>query len=138
MQRDSILGFSWEFLDEMTVWALVLGCVVAVGGGVVMGSVTFTAGCVIALGIDVALVRTATHRGQRELADGRVDSVAPMVMLAGRLIVKAGLLVLAILVPGALGFAGTVVGALTFDITLLVVGSIVAASRTMRHPKEGR
>jgi hypothetical protein len=59
-------------------------------------------------------------------------------MLAGRLVVKAGLLMAAIFVPQVLGFAGTVVGALTFDITLVVVGSITAASRTMRHPREGR
>ncbi len=65
-------------------------------------------------------------------------AVAPTVMLAGRLIVKAGLLVIAIFVPADLAFTGTVVGALTFDITLVVVGSIIAASRTMRHTKEGR
>ena len=138
MEQNSVLGFSWEFLDEMTVWSLVIGCVTAVVGGVILTSPTFTAGCVVALGIDIALVRAATHRGRRELAQGRIDPIAPAVMLAGRLVAKAGLLVMAILVPQALGFTGTVIGALTFDITLVVVGSIVAASRTMRHPKEGR
>ena len=101
-------------------------------------SAAFAVGCLVAVGVDVVLVRVATHRARRELAAGRIDSVAPTVMLAGRLIVKAGLLVLAIFIPQVLGFAGTVVGVLTFDITLVVVGSIVAASRTMRHPKEGR
>ena len=138
MENDAVMGFSWDFLDEMGVWALVIGGVIAVGGGVLLQSTAFAAGCLIAVGVDVALVRTATHRARRELAAGRIDAVAPTVMLAGRLIVKAGLLVLAIFVPAALAFTGTVIGALTYDITLLVVGSIVAASRTMRHTREGR
>jgi hypothetical protein len=138
MENGSALGFSWDFLDEMTVWSLVIGASIAVVGGVLLGSVAFAAGCLLALGVDVALVRVSTHRARAELAEGRVDSVAPMVMLAGRLVAKALLLVLAIFVPQYLGFTGTVVGALTFDITLVVVGSITAASRTMRHSKEGR
>jgi len=133
-----MLGFSWDFLDEMTVWSLVIGLVIAVGGGFLLGSVSFAVGCVVALIVDVALVRVSTHRARQELLEGRIDSVAPTVMLAGRLVVKAGLLVAAIFVPQMLGFAGTVAGALTFDLTLVVVGSIIAASRTMQHPKEGR
>jgi len=138
VEHGSVLGFSWDFLDEMTVWSLVIGCSIALIGGVLLNSTAFAVGCLVALGIDLALVRTATHRARRELAEGRVDAVAPTVMLAGRLVVKTGLLVAAIFMPQRLGFAGTVVGALTFDLTLVVVGSIVAASRTMRQPKEGR
>jgi len=138
VEQSSILGFSWDFLDEMTVWALVIGCTLALLGGFALKSVPFATGCLVALGIDVLIVRSTTQRARRELAQGRVDSVAPTALVAGRLLVKAGLLVLATLVPQFLGFAGTVVGVLTFDLTLVVVGSILAASRTMRHPKEGR
>lgn len=138
MDRDSVLGFSWDFIDEMSLWSLVIGGSIAVIGGIALQSVPFALGCLVAVGVDIVLVRVATHRARHELAAGRIDSVAPTLMVAGRLIVKAGLLVLALLIPQVLGFAGTVVGALTFDITLVVVGSIVAASRTMRHPKEGR
>jgi hypothetical protein len=138
VEQGSVLGFSWEFLDEMSVWALGLGVAIAIVGGVLLESAAFAIGCLVALGVDVALVRVATHRARRELAEGRIDSVAPTVMLAGRLVVKAGLLVAAIFVPQMLGFTGTVVGVLVYDTTLIVVGSIVAASRTMRHTKEGR
>ena len=138
MEQNSVLGFSWDFLDEMAAWSLAIGCTIAVVAGFILGSTAFVAGCVVAVGIDVTLVRAATHRARRELEEGRIDALAPTLMLAGRLAVKAALLVAAIFVPRVLGFTGTVVGALTFDITLVVVGSIIAASRTMRHPKEGR
>lgn len=138
MEQTSVLGFSWDFLDEMAAWSLGIGCTIAVVGGLLLGSVAFAAGCLVAVGIDVALVRMATHRARRELDEGRIDALAPTVMLAGRLVVKAGLFAVALFVPRVLGFTGTVAGALTFDITLVVVGSVIAASRVMRHPKEGR
>jgi uncharacterized membrane protein YdfJ with MMPL/SSD domain len=138
VEQKSVMGFSWDFLDEMTIWALVIGASIAVGGGVVLQSISFGVGCLFAVGVDVGLVRISTHRARRELEQGRIDSVAPTVMLAGRLVVKALLLVAALFVPQVLGFTGTVIGALTFDLTLAVVGSIAAASQTMHHPKEGR
>jgi hypothetical protein len=138
VEQSTMLGFSWEFLDQMTVWTAGLAIAVALIGGIALGSVPFAAGCLVAAGIDVVLVRISTHRASRELADGRIDAVAPIVMLGGRLLVKAGLLVLAIFVPAVLGFAGTATGALMFDTTLVVVGSIIAAQRVMQHPKEGR
>ena len=139
MEQDpTVLGFSWDFIDEMSVWSLIIGVSIALIGGFLLKSVAFAVGCLVAVGVDVALVRIATRSGRRAFGEGRIDSVAPTVMLAGRLVVKAGLLVVALFVPQDLAFAGTVVGALTFDITLVVVGSIIAASRTMRRPKEGR
>jgi hypothetical protein len=133
MKSQSSLGFSWDFLDEMTVWSLIIGFAIAFIGGFVLQSVAFGVGCVIAVCIDVALVRSATHRARTGLAEGRVDASAPMIMLAGRAVAKAILLVVAMFAPGLHVFSGTVFGALTFDVTLIVVGSIVAASRTMHH-----
>jgi len=138
MHNESVFGFSWDFLDEMTVWALAIGVLIALVGGGVLHSFAFSLGCLLTVGADVILVRAATARARRELAAGRIDPVAPTVMLAGRLIVKAGLLVVSVFVPRIMGFVGTVAGALTFDLTLVVVGSIVAGSQMMRHPKEGR
>jgi hypothetical protein len=137
-QEHTVLGFSWDFLDEMTVWAVWIAAGVALVGGVMLQSVSFAVGCLVAAGIDVALVRVAAHRARREMAGGRIDAAAPTVMLAGRLVAKALLLTLALFVPYILGFAGTVAGALVFDLTLVIVGSVIAAARTMRRPKEGR
>lgn len=138
MQHDATFGFSWEFLDEMTVWSLVVGLAIAIVGGFLFESVAFAVGCLVALAVDLGLVRIATNRGRAEVAGGRLDSIAPTVMLAGRLIAKACLLGAAVFVPKVLGFTGTIAGALTFDVTLVVAGSIVAVSRTMRHSGEGR
>ncbi|NTU71873.1 MAG: hypothetical protein HGB10_08670 [Coriobacteriia bacterium] len=137
MKQQEVFGFSWGFLDEIAAWSLGLGGVIALGGGLLLKSVAFAVGCLIAVAVDVALVRLATGRARRELAAGRIDPVAPMIMLAGRLIVKAGILVTSLLIPMAHGFAGTVAGALVFDTTLVVVGSILAAYRTMRHSGRG-
>jgi hypothetical protein len=132
------MGFSWDFIDEIGWWSLGIGVVLAVVGGYLLGSSAFAVGCLVAVGTDVVLVRIATRRGRRALAEGSGDAVAPTLMLAGRLLVKTALLVVALFVPQDLAFAGTIVGVLTFDVTLALVGSVLAASRTMRHPKEGR
>jgi len=58
-------------------------------------------------------------------------------MLGGRFLVKAGLMTLALAIPRLLSFPGTVVGALTFDITLAFVGSILALARGFRAPRMG-
>jgi hypothetical protein len=105
---------------------------------VLTGDVTFVTGCLIGAAVDIGLVRVASHRAKREFAEGRVDATAPIVMVAGRLLVKVGLLLVAFFVPTFMSLAGTVVGVLVFDLTLAFVGSVLAASRTMHRPKEGR
>ena len=80
----------------------------------------------------------SVRRARRELEAGRIDSVAPIVMLPGRLLVKAGLLVLALVVRESSAFAGAVAGVLVFDLTLAFGGSAVAIGRGMRRPREGR
>jgi hypothetical protein len=138
VEHDSVMGFSWDFIDEIGVWSLVIGTGIALIGGYLLGSPAFAIGCLVAVGLDVALVRIATRRGRSALAEGSVDAVAPTLMLAGRLLAKTALLVIALFVPQDLAFAGTIVGALIFDVTLAFVGSALAAARTMRHSKEGR
>jgi hypothetical protein len=133
-----VFGFSWHFIDELSWWALGIALVISAVVFVPTGDTAFVVGCLVGAAVDVGMVRLASHRGRRELEAGRIDSVAPMVMVAGRLVAKLGLLLIAFTFPAFMSLAGTVVGILVFDLTLALVGSVLAASRTMRRPKEGR
>jgi hypothetical protein len=137
MTAQATFGFGWDFLDEMTWWALGIAFAIAIGGAFVTGQISFAVGCVVGVCLDVALVRGATHRARRTLEHGQVDPVAPLVMVVGRLVVKAALLVLALALPRVMSFPGTVVGVLSYDVTLSFVGSIVAAIR-LSHDGRGK
>jgi hypothetical protein len=132
MSETSTFGFSWEFLNQMSIWSLGIAAVAAVGGALVTGRIAFAVSCLVAATIDVLLVRFAVRHAQRTLYFGNVDAMPALLMTAGRLLVKAGLLVLALAAPSIMSFPGTVVGVLTFDVTLSFVGSIVAAVRMGR------
>jgi hypothetical protein len=131
-------GFAWDFIDEIVWWALGIAGAAAAVAAIAFDDVAFALGCVVAASVDLVLVRVASGRARRGLARGEIDNAAPIIMVAGRLLAKAGLLLLSIAVPTVLGFAGTVVGVLVFDLTLALVGSIKAAARTMRPSKRGR
>jgi hypothetical protein len=135
---EQIFGFSWPFIDELSWWTV--GIALAVSGVAFFyaGDTAFVVGCLVGVAVDVGLVRLASIRGRRELEAGRIDAVAPMIMVPGRLMAKVGLLLVAFFFPTFMSLAGTVVGVLLFDLTLAVVGSVLAASRTMRRPREGR
>jgi hypothetical protein len=135
---EALYGFSWRFLDEMSWWSLGIAVAISALVTVATRNPAFATGCLIAAGVDVVMVRMASHHARREIEAGRVDAVAPAIMLAGRLVVKALLLVLSLVVPGFMSFAGTVAGVLVLDVTLAFVGGTVAVMRTMRHTREGR
>ena len=138
MNGTSVFGFEWDFLDEVAWWAIGVAVIAAIVGTLVTHDAAFASGCLLAAGVDIALVLSASRSARRALESHRVDDVAPMVMLAGRVVVKAALLVLAMVVPHVMGFAGTVAGVLLFDITLALVGSAIALVRsTRRRPGEG-
>jgi len=137
MAEEHMFGFSWSFIDEVSWWSLGIAFVIAAAVFLATGDTAFVVGCLGGAAVDIGLVRLSSHRAKRELADGRIDGVAPMVMVAGRLFVKTGLLLIAIFFPMIMSLAGTITGVLVFDVTLAVVGSVLAASRTMRRPKEG-
>jgi len=137
MTSESAFGFSWEFIDEMSWWSLGLGAVAAVTGTLVTGDIAFAVACLLAVALDVVLVKVSSRRAREGLAEGRIDHAAAVIMLPVRLGAKALLLLLTFAVPEVLSFAGAVVGVLVFDLTLAVVGSIKAASRTMRQSKQG-
>ena len=133
MADEATFGFTWRFLDEMSWWALGIAGAVAIGGALYTRQLSFAVDCLLAIVIDVLLVRVASHRARRGLEEGRIDTAAPLVMVGGRFLVKGGLLLLAISFPHVLSFAGTVVGVLAYDVTLSFVGSVVAATRVWRN-----
>lgn len=135
MARAQVFGFEWSFLDEVCRWALGAALLVGGVGAWLTHQPVFALAVMVLAGADVALVAGATRRARRELEAGRIDAVAPTVMLAGRLLVKAGLLVLWLLFGGTVAFAGAVAGALVFDVTLAFGGSAIAIYRGMQHPR---
>jgi hypothetical protein len=136
LTRTQVFGFEWSFLDEISRWALGVAVLASAIGSVYTRGAAFAVACMTATIVDLALVELSVRRARRELEAGRIDTVAPIVMLAGRLIVKAGVLVLALLVNNAVVFQGAVVGVLVFDVTLAFGGSAIAISRGVR-PREG-
>ena len=131
-------GFEWGFLDEVSRWSLGVGIVAAGVGAYLTRDIAFAVGCLIAIGLDVGLVAIACRRARHELDTGHIDAIAPIIVLGGRFLVKAGLLTTALVLPRVLSFAGTAVGAVTFDITLAFVGSILAIARGFHAPRMGR
>ncbi|MDR3686139.1 MAG: hypothetical protein P4L93_04175 [Coriobacteriia bacterium] len=137
MTHTQVFGFEWGFLDEIARWALGVGVVVAAAGAALTRDPAFAVACVIAVAIDVVLVSLSVRRARHGLDSGHIDPVAPIVMLAGRLVVKAGLLLVAMLSHNTAAFWGAVAGVMVFDVTLAFGGSAIAVSRGMRTPREG-
>lgn len=136
-ENTSALGFSWDFIDEIAWWAFGLGAASALIGAFVTEDPAFAVGCLIAVALDVALVRVSSRLARDGLAQGQISHAASLIMVPGRLSAKAVLLILALAFPEVLSFAGTVVGVLAFDLTLAFVGSIKAASRMIRQSRQG-
>ena len=135
MARAQVFGFEWGFLDEVCWWALGFA-VLAAGIGVwVTHQAVFAVSLLVVAGIDLGMIAGASRRARHELDTGRIDAVAPIVMLAGRLLVKAALLVLWMVYGGSAAFIGAVVGALVFDVTLAFVGSGLVIVRGLRSPR---
>ena len=130
-------GFEWHFLDVVSWWAVGVGLCAAALGAFLTHDVGFAASCLLALAVDVCLVLVASRRAQHQLEAGQIDAAAAIIVVGGRFIVKAALLTLSLVVPSMLSFAGTVTGALAFDVTLAFVGSIIAATRGFRAPGMG-
>ncbi len=131
-------GFSWSFLEELSWWSLGMAAAASVIATVVTGEASFALSCMLAASIDVAFVRGIAAGARKEIEAGRPGNGASSVLFVARLLAKAGLLVLAVLVPGVFSFAGMVAGVLAFDLTLAVVGSLIAATRLIRRPRQGR
>jgi len=136
--RTQVFGFEWGFLDEIARWALGVGILASAAGVVYTHDAAFAVACMIATALDVVLVAVSVRRARHGLEVGHIDPVAPLVMLAGRLVVKAGLLLVAMLTHNAAAFWGAVAGVMVFDVTLAFGGSVIAISRGMQTPREGR
>ena len=131
-------SFDLGFLDGLA-W-MTLGAAVIVGGlgFAVSDDIAFAIGCVLAASADVSLVLLATRRARRGLEVGLADPVSPVLMTAARVVLKAGLLLLAVLLHHAALFWGTVAGAIAFDVVLATAGSAMALTRLKSHSIEGR
>jgi len=132
------LDFSWDFLEEISWWSLGLSAAVSAVAWVVTSGPAFALGCMLAASLDFWFVRAVANSARTEIEAGHPGSGHSAALLFARLGSKAGLLVLSVLIPNVLGFAGTVVGVLAFDLTLAVVGSTIAAMRLMRGSRLGR
>jgi hypothetical protein len=131
-------GFSWSFLEELSWWSLGIAAAASVIATIVTREAAFAVACMLAASIDVVFVRGIAAGARKEIEAGRPGNGSSSVLFAARLLAKAGLLALAVLFPQVLSFAGMVVGVLAFDLTLAVVGSLIAATRLIRGSRQGR
>ncbi len=127
--RQPTVGFSWEFLDEIARWALTVAALCSAVALFVGTDVRFAAACMTGAVIDVALVRMAARRARTEIESDTYGGTAAAILLGGRLVVKALLLLAALALPWVFDFAGMVAGVLMYDFTLAVVGSVIALRR---------
>jgi hypothetical protein len=132
------VGFSWGFLRAMSAWTMRLASIAAVVGLIVTRDPAFALGCLVGAGADVLLVRRSSASAERALAENSVAPYSTALLLAGRVVLKAALLGVALLVPQVLDFWGTAIGVLAYDVTLAVVGSILVVKQGMRDVSEGR
>lgn len=130
MNRDVTSVFTWHFLDDVGLWTLGLTAF-GVIGAVIAGRLSLAIAWVITAALDVALVHLAARRGGSHAAEGLLDRSALAIFVAARLGLKVGLIVAAAFIPNFLDFWGTVIGALSYDTVLMVVGSVMAARRTV-------
>jgi hypothetical protein len=132
------LDFSWGFLEEISWWSLGIAAVVSVATTVITRHTDFALACMLAASIDFAFIRAIAGTARREIDEGELGATKSSMLFVVRLMVKAVLLGLAVLFPQVLSFVGMVVGVLAFDLSLAVVGSLLAGTRLMRSSRMGR
>jgi hypothetical protein len=132
------LDFSWGFLEEISWWSLGIAAVVSVAATVITRHTDFALACMLAASIDFAFIRVIAGTARREIAEGDLGATKSSLLFVVRLMVKAVLLGLAVLFPQVFSFVGMVVGVLAFDLSLAVVGSLLAGTRLMRSSRMGR
>lgn len=125
---------SWplRFVREVAGWSIAVAFAVAAGGAVVLRDWRFPLALAVGAAFDVGTVMLLLRRvGPPEVDAARAGRLAAK-LIAPRLVIKALLLATAVLLPFALDKWGMLVGILVFDVTLMTVGSVIAASRVMR------
>jgi hypothetical protein len=132
------LDFSWGFLEEVSWWSMGIAAVVSVAATVITRHTDFALACMLAASIDFAFIRAIAGTARREIDAGELGATKSSMLFVVRLMVKAVLLGLAVLFPQVLSFVGMVVGVLAFDLSLAVVGSLLAGTRLMRSSRMGR
>jgi hypothetical protein len=130
--------FSWGFLEEISWWSLGIAAVVSVAATAITRHTDFALACMLAASIDFAFIRVIAGTARREIDEGELGATKSSMLFVVRLMVKAVLLGLAVLFPQVFSFVGMVVGVLAFDLSLAVVGSLLAGTRLMRSSRMGR
>jgi hypothetical protein len=115
-----------------------IAAVVSVAATVITRHTDFALACMLAASIDFAFIRAIAGTARREIDAGELGATKSSMLFVVRLMVKAVLLGLAVLFPQVLSFVGMVVGVLAFDLSLAVVGSLLAGTRLMRSSRMGR
>lgn len=126
------LTISPTFVREVALWAAPLAAVAAVAGSLIAGDWRFGASC--ALGATADILTVFPIAGRIDTAGVPTQQTLTLVgpWIAGRFALKGVLLVIAALLPAYASLAGTAVGVLAFDMTLITVGAALSAVRTFR------
>lgn len=125
---------TWGFLRAIAWAAVALAMAVLVGGALLGRGWGFALTFGFAFAVDLGISALVVHDARIHLACGGTGIAWRLSALVGaRLALKAVLLAAAAFMPGVLDFIGMVLGVLLVDTTILVVGSIIAAARTIRH-----
>ncbi len=132
------LDFSWSFLEEISWWSLGAAAAISVAATAITRHTDFALACMLAASIDFAFIRAIAGTARREIDEGELGATKSSMLFVTRLMVKAVLLGLAVLFPQVLSFVGMAVGVLAFDLSLALVGSLLAGTRLMRSSRMGR
>jgi hypothetical protein len=119
------------FVHEVLRWSIVLAAVAGVVGWLVTAEIAFAVGLWVGAAVDVATFRELARRGAAAMQSG-ASSVYPVAALLVRLVAKAVLLVIAILLPWNGTFWGVFAGVLVVEFMVLAVGIVRSASAMRR------
>ena len=119
--------FSLEFLHDMVHWSIYMALCVGVVGVLLTSSWSFVLSFALGAAVDVGILKLAVARGER-LSGGDADAgmQAASVLMALRLLVKALLVLAAVMLPAFLDVWGMALGVLVVDVTIFTVGSVKA------------
>ncbi|MDH4140575.1 MAG: hypothetical protein OEV43_08400 [Coriobacteriia bacterium] len=127
--RGAVPPVGAEFLGDVSRWSFWVAPVLAVVGTAITRDARWGVACLIGAAYDVLTMRYAAGLAPSEENAHALDHRFIMVML-GRMVGKAVLIVAAVALPGILHTWGMAVGVLTVEITMMTVGVAVTAVRT--------
>jgi hypothetical protein len=116
--------FSSALLRDSIRWSIWVGLAVAVAGGFITRDWRFALACVLGAAVDIASVYWIARRTEAAGDVATATSSLSVMFVAGRVVLKAVVLVAAFALPSVLSFWGALCGVLVFDATLVCVGAV--------------